>query len=98
MRMSYIQVRQGDNWVLVPKDQVAPREPSGPYIMPDLEPYQSPIDKSVITSRSHHRAHMKAHDVIEVGNERMKTHRKELSRSERREDIARTLYQMGAID
>jgi hypothetical protein len=32
----------------------------------------SPIDHNMITSRSAHREHLKVHDVIEVGNERVK--------------------------
>lgn len=38
-------------------------------IIPDISPYRSMIDGSVITSRSHHRAHLKAHECIEIGNE-----------------------------
>ncbi len=38
-------------------------------IIPDIQPYKSMIDGSIIGSRSHHRAHLKAHNCIEVGNE-----------------------------
>jgi hypothetical protein len=38
-------------------------------IMADIQPYKSMIDGSMITSRSQHRAHLKAHNCIEVGNE-----------------------------
>lgn len=47
----------------------APEAPSGPMVMRDLEAYKSPIDGSMITSRSQHRAHMRQHGVIEMGNE-----------------------------
>lgn len=40
-------------------------------VIPDLEPYRSPIDMSVINSRSEHRDHMKRHGVIELGNEKV---------------------------
>lgn len=40
-----------------------------PDIMPDIAPYKSMIDGSEITSRSHHRAHLKENDCVEVGNE-----------------------------
>lgn len=40
-------------------------------VMPDIQPYRSMIDGSVIGSRSKHRAHLKQHGVIEVGNERL---------------------------
>lgn len=43
--------------------------PSGPMVMRDLEPYRSPLDGSMVTSRSQHRAHMRQHGVIEMGNE-----------------------------
>jgi hypothetical protein len=41
-------------------------------IMRDIEPYMSVVDGSYITSRSHLREHIKQHDLIEVGNERIK--------------------------
>ena len=41
-------------------------------VMADMKEYQSPLDGSVVRSRKHHRDHMKRHDVIEVGNERIK--------------------------
>lgn len=36
---------------------------------PDIQPYQSMIDGSYIGSRSKHRAHLKQHGCLEVGNE-----------------------------
>lgn len=42
-----------------------------PHIMRDIGEYTSPIDGAQITSRSQHRNHLKQHDVIEVGNERV---------------------------
>jgi hypothetical protein len=45
---------------------------SAPFVMRDITPYQSPLDNMMITSRSAHREHLKVHDVIEVGNERVK--------------------------
>ena len=41
----------------------------GPMIMPDIAPYRSMIDGSVIYSRSKHREHLKAHGMQEVGND-----------------------------
>lgn len=40
-------------------------------VMPDIKPYRSVIDGSIIESRSKHRAHLKQHGCIEVGNEKM---------------------------
>lgn len=39
------------------------------HIMKDIEPYQSMVDGTWITSRSKHREHLKAHGVQEVGND-----------------------------
>jgi putative FmdB family regulatory protein len=42
---------------------------SAPYVAADMSPYRSMITGEMITSRSHHRAHLKAHNCIEIGNE-----------------------------
>jgi hypothetical protein len=42
-------------------------------VMPDIQPYKSMIDGSMITSRSVHRDHLRQHNCIEVGNEKMET-------------------------
>jgi len=39
------------------------------YVVPDIQPYKSMIDGSMITSRSKHRAHLAEHNCIEIGNE-----------------------------
>jgi hypothetical protein len=44
---------------------------TGAYIVSDMTPFISVVDGSVVTSRSSHREHMRKHDLIEVGNERM---------------------------
>lgn len=38
-------------------------------IMPDIKPYRSMIDGSMITSRSRHREHLRQHGCVEVGND-----------------------------
>ncbi len=38
-------------------------------VLPDIAPYKSMIDGSVINSRSKHREHLKAHGCEEVGND-----------------------------
>ena len=45
----------------------------GPMVMPDIQPYKSMIDGSMITSRSVHRDHLRQHNCIEIGNEKMET-------------------------
>ena len=45
-------------------------DPRSAYqIMPDIKPYKSMIDGSIIGSRSTHRTHLRDHGCIEVGNE-----------------------------
>lgn len=45
-------------------------------VMGDIQPYISQIDGSLIESRSKHRAHLKAHNCIEVGNETKELYKK----------------------
>ena len=58
----------GNSWVETTK-----RVSDAHMIMGDIQPYKSMIDGSMITSRSHHRNHLKDHDCIEVGNEKMES-------------------------
>ena len=68
MRKQYVQI----NGELVEKgDYYA--DPLAPIVMPDIQPYQSMADGSMITSRSQHREHLRAHGCIEIGNESMET-------------------------
>jgi hypothetical protein len=60
------------------KEQVAPD------IMPDIQPYQSMADGTMITSRSHHREHLRQHNCIEIGNEKMEN-RAPVAKDTRRE-------------
>lgn len=68
----------------------SPPESGAPIVMPDIQPYKSVIDGSLISSRSRHREHLRAHGCIEVGNERPKPQPKEFKlRDLRSELIAR---------
>lgn len=51
----------------------APKRSSiaAPMVIRDIGAYRSPLDGTVITTRSQHREHMQRHDVIEVGNEKI---------------------------
>lgn len=69
MRTRYVAI-PGGGWREVPKDWV-PEPSTGVMIMPDIKPYTSVIDGSVINSRSTHRAHLRQHKVVEVGNEKL---------------------------
>jgi len=49
------------------KEEMTRRE--APMVMSDIEGYVSQVDGSWIKSRSHHRAHLKEHRMIELGND-----------------------------
>lgn len=66
MRKKWIQ--EPGTGKLIPAEEYRRKE-AHHYVMPDIQPYQSMIDGSMISSRSQHRAHLKAHGCIEVGNE-----------------------------
>ena len=62
MVKSYIQI----NGKLIPKDEYSGNNVRGlrsPNIIPDLTPFQSPIDGQIITTRSMLKRHNKAHGV-----------------------------------
>jgi hypothetical protein len=42
-----------------------------PMVSDDIQPYRSMCDGSMITSRSQHRAHLRQHGVIEIGNDKI---------------------------
>jgi hypothetical protein len=69
----YAEYEGGKLTYLNPKYQAPKRSDTvqAPYFMKDIGEYRSPLDGQRITTRSAHRDHMKAHNVIEVGNERM---------------------------
>lgn len=56
-------------------------------VMVDMEPYRSPIDGSIVSSRKHHRDHMRKHGVIEVGNEKLTGKKKSYEPEGVRDDI-----------
>ena len=62
-RKSYVQV----DGVLYEKGTEP--QPTGHMVMPDIAPYRSMIDGSMITSRREHREHLRRHGCVEVGNE-----------------------------
>ena len=67
-----------------------------PMVMSDIEGYISQVDGSWIDSRSKHRAHLKQHRMIELGNDvPMKHPEVKLSRKsqeERKRQIAEMAY------
>lgn len=69
-------------------------EPKTHYVMGDIQPYRSQIDGSMITSRSHHREHLRKHGCIEVGNDSSLEKRRGPIKSPPglKEQIARNVY------
>jgi len=67
-----------------------------PMVMSDIEGYVSQVDGSWISSRSHHRSHLKQHKMIELGNEVPVQHKPvELNRKDqetRKRKIAELAY------
>lgn len=59
-------------WKPIPEWRKRRTEPErrGLYVVPDIKPYVSPLDGSFVGGRRQHRDHMRAHGVIEVGNEK----------------------------
>lgn len=68
MRTTYVQI----NGELVEKSRYYGDQMSA-MVIPDIQPYRSMIDGSMIEGRSQHRAHLKQHNCIEVGNESMES-------------------------
>lgn len=68
-----------------------------PMVMSDIQPYISQVDGSVIESRSKHKAHLKQHRMIELGNDVPKQHKQvdmsTQSKDARKRHIAEQVYQ-----
>lgn len=56
-----------DGQVLLDKRDVV--QDAGYYVMGDIQPYKSQLTGEMVESRSRHRALLRAHNCIEVGNE-----------------------------
>ena len=54
---------------LIPKDEWINPPQAGFYVVGDINPYKSMITGEMIQGRAHHRAHLRQHGCIEVGNE-----------------------------
>lgn len=60
------------NGEAIPADQFEPEPKADHHIMPDIQPYQSMCDGTMVMGRRQHREHLKVHGVVEVGNEALK--------------------------
>lgn len=69
---------------LIPKDQwISRQEINAPYVIGDIQPYQSMQTGEMISSRSVHRAHLRQHGLIEIGNELKAAMTKQAPRDDR---------------
>jgi len=70
-------------------------------VVPDIQPYRSMATGEMITSRSQHRAHLRQHGLIEIGNEvdyHMKQARPpEPDRAGIRRDLVETMKRKGIL-
>jgi len=67
MKRRFIQRPDGE---LVEVDENYIPEPRADHhVIGDIQPYRSMVDGTMITSRSHHREHLKQHGCVEVGND-----------------------------
>lgn len=61
-----------------------PRKSDGLQIIKDIEPYQNiAIDGKTIGGRKQHRDMLKAHDLVEVGNEKPRQHPRDIAAAAR---------------
>lgn len=93
-RKSYVQTKIDGKWVLVPKEEYTRVDVKAPYVIDDIQPYRSMENGKIISSRSTHRAHLRAHNLVEVGNEKMPD-RKPLEPKGIADDIQRSMHQLG---
>jgi hypothetical protein len=68
-RKSYVSVN--GEWVEKEK-WTPPSDSPAFYVMGDQQPYVSVVTGEVIGGRRQHREHLRAHDLVEVGNEKVK--------------------------
>ena len=57
------------NGEMVEKGSIQDPGPSGPMVMPDIQPYFSQVTGTMINSRSVHREMIREHKLVEIGNE-----------------------------
>ena len=63
--------------------------PEAPVFVPDIGEFKSPIDGSLISSRSSLKAHEKKHGVVQIGNDHPMTMEKAIKKHEEGKAYAR---------
>lgn len=64
------------------------RKVTAPYVAPDIAGYQSMATGEWVSSRSAHREHLKRHNLIEIGNEKLDNKPKPVDDRQRKRQIA----------
>ncbi len=68
------------------------------HVIRDIEPYRSPITRELIGGRRQHREHLRAHGMIEAGNEKQEFFKREREPlPDPRRDIAQVMREKGVI-
>lgn len=96
MRKRYIQ--HPETLELIPAEDYFAPAVDAPYVIPDIQPYQSMQTGEVIKSRSHHREHLRQHGLIEIGTEikaAMTQQRPKDDREGRKQAIAHAMRRLG---
>jgi hypothetical protein len=70
MRKRYIQ-SPDPPYELIPEDEYERPAQAGFFVLPDIQPYRSMVTGEMIGGRRQHREHLKTHNVVEVGNEKI---------------------------
>lgn len=81
-------------WV---REENALNKPSSIQVIRDIDPYRSMITGEMITGRSQHRDHLRTHNCVEVGNEKMES-KPIPPKTSRREVLHRRLADMSDRD
>lgn len=94
MKRRYVQCPVTGN--LIPVEDYV-RDPASAMVMPDIKPYRSMADGSVVGSRSAHREMLKRNGCFEVGNELPMTPRgiPDVDAGGRKELIASQMRELG---
>lgn len=94
-RGSWVQDRATNQ--LVERGECHSCDTKAPMIMKDIDGYTSQVTGEWIGSRSQHRAHLKEHRLVEVGNE-INAHmsqRREQPKTNIKQDIANAMHRLG---
>lgn len=75
------------------KQDMHAKQPQSHMVMPDIQGYQSQATGEWISSRSQHRAHLKQHRLIEIGNEKIpEAPKPKYDSAEVKRELARHFY------